>query len=1149
MYVLAHRLRSYLIWSLVFLPILQFPLAAAAPPKVVSQQMSCRSDGTSLSLDPKVSANLKLTNSTTGEAFHLSWEVAAIPPDADSYLVVGFPEAVRFSGDGFVALPPSARAPRSLKAELESSRMIVPLRHFSRTRNGSAEVSFFVSGAQQVRWSIVQLSTFEVNGCKEVTLAKGSIDIEIGVGAPRLLTQNRFADGTPKATYRSNDGRFLLLEFSDRYQVLDQESGDLLFDHGGKAPHFSHTGRYVTSFDDSGRLEISDVLAQKVFFTSSDYDIGNFGGVSIVGWLDGDGTVVLGYGLYGAVSLIFPLIEGRNIFTGDIGCHLCHAFGSTSISIDLDQLIFQAKQLDTYQASMLEVADSQSAIDSWEKSAPKDRGPPPLRPKFTVDHFSPLAFVADQFVIPSHGNDQDNFGWWFSDNIVITRGEVWNGDVKKERALLTSKTESMQKAAIDLETVRKARGRISRRTVAIGGVQVSPKNLVERLSDSLSEFHVAITVNSSVQALKPTTYSEADPDRRSKSAETILRRAMADASFGRPALSFRSQATPATHATTYFAKSYGNLPACERDEGPAQSRPWKAEGHEYEEPPIVSADRLIALWQIRLGEGQLWVAQQQEECASAQYRYGDLIAIYVPTDEKVPIKYRRLAASYSEAGIVSDPAGIDKDRSALGTSMSLTLGPRLLLSAIRDRFIILTSSDSGTASVFDIPSLNFVAKIEGMDSPLDMAAVEMTADLRNLVQINNSGLLAFYHLGDHDQILDGRYIDDELVLFDKSFRFESTPEGAAYVYLRIPGKTDLLTLDQFSGQLTSPGVAARALAGKVEPKSPIERISPPSLSVERRSHSFDIQGRSQIGLERFRVIVDGRVVQESNLNGALQFDQAITLDPGLKGRWANFILEDVAATRSNIRTFLLDKDPYTGSLRVLSYGADKFNGSFYKESKVPDLSFASGDARRFAEGVKQSIAPAYAAYFSTVLLASQTSKQDLVSTIQEAAVATKEGDSLMIFLASHGAVDGREFYLLMPSSPAKSEVETLNFSAIADALRPAQGRVFIFLDACHSAGAIQEVGSEQLASLSQNLTIVTASKGRQSSLENASWGGGAFTGGLLSAFKDATAPSTTGPPSIEALYASVRRTVSAQTGGRQTPWLRRSEWTGEQSLN
>jgi hypothetical protein len=166
LHMLAYRLGSYSIWGLVFLPILQFPLATAAPTKAISQQMSCRSDGTNISLDPKVSANLKLTSSTgtTGEAFHLSWEVVAIPSDADSYLVVGFPEAVRFSGDGFVALPPRARAPRSLKSELGSSRIIVPLRHFSKTRNGSAEVSFFVSGVQQIRWSIVQLSTSEENG-------------------------------------------------------------------------------------------------------------------------------------------------------------------------------------------------------------------------------------------------------------------------------------------------------------------------------------------------------------------------------------------------------------------------------------------------------------------------------------------------------------------------------------------------------------------------------------------------------------------------------------------------------------------------------------------------------------------------------------------------------------------------------------------------------------------------------------------------------------------------------------------------------------------------------------------------------------------------------------------------------------------------
>ena len=103
----------------------------------------------------------------------------------------------------------------------------------------------------------------------------------------------------------------------------------------------------------------------------------------------------------------------------------------------------------------------------------------------------------------------------------------------------------------------------------------------------------------------------------------------------------------------------------------------------------------------------------------------------------------------------------------------------------------------------------------------------------------------------------------------------------------------------------------------------------------------------------------------------------------------------------------------------------------------------------------------------------------------------------------------------------------------------------MFLDACHSADTSQDDALDKIVQTNRSAVVISASKGKQYSRENATWGGGIFTSQLVSHLS--SAPSAV--LSIEELYAKIRNGVSAATAGEQTPWLRRASWQGAKSIN
>jgi hypothetical protein len=463
----------------------------------------------------------------------------------------------------------------------------------------------------------------------------------------------------------------------------------------------------------------------------------------------------------------------------------------------------------------------------------------------------------------------------------------------------------------------------------------------------------------------------------------------------------------------------------------------------------------------------------------------------------------------------------------------------------------VTSKDSGAASILELPTMKVLTSIDGMDNSLDISSVTMTHDHANVVQINNNGAMFFIGVTTKDLVLSGRYIDDEVVLFDPKLNYESTPEGAAYVYVRVPGSAQLYTLDQLSNKLNLPGVGSKRIAEASPTRETAFDFAPPYLDVERREKSYTVRARSQSGLSRLIITIDGLVVREAALNGLFS-EEVVSADALPSGRWINFVVEDKQGLRSVARAFSLSNRPYPGRLSVLASGLDKFFGGHYAGKAVSDLSFAVSDARRFEAGIKRLVSPAYSSYTSTLLAGAQVSKQAVLSAIRRQAEMNKKGETFILFLASHGVSDQHEVSVVFPGQLGERDVNILPFSAISDALRASQGRVFVFLDVCHSADASPDIASEQLVSGATDITIIIASKGMQSSLENSSWGGGVFTTAVVSTLESSKGSKDQNGLvgwTVEELYAGVRRRVIVETGGRQTPWLRRSEWRGAQSIN
>lgn len=157
-----------------------------------------------------------------------------------------------------------------------------------------------------------------------------------------------------------------------------------------------------------------------------------------------------------------------------------------------------------------------------------------------------------------------------------------------------------------------------------------------------------------------------------------------------------------------------------------------------------------------------------------------------------------------------------------------------------------------------------------------------------------------------------------------------------------------------------------------------------------------------------------------------------------------------------------------------------------------------------------------------------------------------EKDVGMAFIAGHGVSDDRGRYYFLPANVDVNRLEATSvpFSEIRTRLGNLQGKGLLFVDTCHSGdvmggrrGFSNDVNGvlNELASPEYGLVVLASSTGKQFSLEDASWGNGAFTKALVEGLSGQADLKRRGRITHKMLDFYVSDRVDELTKGQQTP--------------
>jgi hypothetical protein len=215
------------------------------------------------------------------------------------------------------------------------------------------------------------------------------------------------------------------------------------------------------------------------------------------------------------------------------------------------------------------------------------------------------------------------------------------------------------------------------------------------------------------------------------------------------------------------------------------------------------------------------------------------------------------------------------------------------------------------------------------------------------------------------------------------------------------------------------------------------------------------------------------------------------------------------------------------------------------------LEFASKDAHDFAGSLANQNGALYSQVTIKLLVDKDATAVAIKDGLDWLTHQVTEHDVGIVYLAGHGIVDERNRFYFLASDSDSQRLRATGVAKddIADALDGLAGKALLFLDACHSGSMVgngrrstfdnNDVVNDFLHS-ERGVVVFAASTGRQVSMEDPSWGNGAFTKALVeglgspgvSALAKIAGDDTITPAILDAYIA---RRVKALTEGKQSP--------------
>jgi uncharacterized caspase-like protein len=182
-----------------------------------------------------------------------------------------------------------------------------------------------------------------------------------------------------------------------------------------------------------------------------------------------------------------------------------------------------------------------------------------------------------------------------------------------------------------------------------------------------------------------------------------------------------------------------------------------------------------------------------------------------------------------------------------------------------------------------------------------------------------------------------------------------------------------------------------------------------------------------------------------------------------------------------------------------------------------------------------------------LLTDSEASRDNIVDGLDWITKQTTSRDVAMVFIAGHGINDNLNRYYFAPHNFDMDKIlrTGVTFSDIKNAVEAIAGKTLFFIDTCHSGnsigttrrrdGAVDINGMvNELSSAENGAIVFNASTGKQVSLEDSTWGNGAFTKALIEGL-NGKAATANGKITVKSLDFYISERVKQLTNGRQTP--------------
>lgn len=1076
-------------------------------------------DRVSVALDPGAARS--------GQPMALSWQAEtmamAVPPCAARYLVLALPDAVRLSGEGFLALAPGEAAPFDIGFAADRLRVIVPL-HLPEAAQGRLEILPWLIGDFAAEWAEVHVPLVDPLPRQ---VAGERLEHRLQPGPPRVIVQDPFATDPPHEVVLSNSGQWRLEVFDGYYRVLDAETGALVHSGEGRWPQFSPTSRFLHAFgagsenrdveptQDPDAPIFSDLTVIDLLTETEVLRIGREGWsgrgdfVTSLQWAPQDSFLTVTFEGNGGIAFQ-PMLVDRPLLITHNGCGACSAQVEGRAVVELENAFVDlgwAWSVD--RASLLfpdRVNDGWDDATAWQPPHP--------------------ALVPPRLAEPDH-NDAE-VDWDAAERVFHLAGPVRTSYEDPWRGLPDTTVQHRPLTLAQVAPLPEAPAAMRGAELLASATAV---NQASRMALRLADLGLVAQAPAALRH-----------DRLLSLAEAFWQEVEAlpeDADWPDPPEDWLDE------YGHYFDVGTALLSrgAVSSEQAEALTRAVLAATEDSEHcivTPALHAD----LWTLPHHGGLTGLLHYHCRVGTGYAPEGVLVGLRLDRDG-VRARVVAVAPDYDAL----DAAGLDPDDPA---SWSGPVGVQGPLRAFRlSEAVLAFAGVEGRVTLYDLDADAVLRDLLAIPAPAQIAELSLLQDGRHVLQVNGDGRFFVHGLDGGGPALSGLYLDDEIVVHDAELNFEATPEGARYVHLKFPGDRHLHALDQLGARLGGRPVVATRLSGAAlaAPALPI----PPRLEeVAATPGHVTVRAVAPGGLADVTLYRDGVALARRAVAGP-QAELSFELPARSETRWFALRVRDGAGLES--RAHLIAADPAgeaapEARLFALAVGIDR-----YADPAISDLNHAAQDAQAFVAALHDGLGRLYADVHADPLTDPVDLRGELPARLAAIRAQMTRDDTLFLHLAGHGFLDAQGALHLAGGDARLDDLAmtALPWADVVAELAAMPGRVVVFLDVCHSGAAgvatNDDAVSGLLAQSGTPIAVLAASKGRQPSFESASLGGGAFTAALVRALSDpAVDLDGNGAVELSELYAAVKRDVVLATQGRQTPWIARSAFVGEVPL-